>query len=638
MRRDTGRHKLFSRRAALLGGGQLVLLSALVGRMYYLQVVSRDQYRLLADKNRFDLQLLPPPRGRILDRFGVVLAGNRQNYRVLLVAERTPSVEETLARLGRLIPISEQTRRRVMRELARKRDFVPIPVSENLSWEQFANANVHSPDLPGVQPDIGELRYYPSGPAMAHVVGYVGEVAEEELTGDPLLALPGFRIGKNGIERAYDDALRGKAGNSRVEVNAVGRIIRELERDDGQAGGDVVLSVAAELQKYVTRRLAGESAAAVVLDIHSGEVLALVSTPSYDPNAFTGGIKLADWRALIDNPRRPLVNKAVAGQYPPGSTFKIVVAMAALEYGVVGPEHRTFCTGSTKLGKATFHCWKRGGHGWKDMLGAIEESCDVYFYDLAQRLGIDRIAEMARRFGLGERLGIELPGEQPGLVPGRDWKLALYGVPWQKGETLISGIGQGFLLATPLQLAVMVARLANGGNAVVPRLVRGVRGAKGEAVTKQERGADDGAPAAAQAPSLGLSASALSVVVEGLRRVSNSPRGTAYRSRIEDPALALAGKTGTSQVRRISKAERLSGIIKNAERPWIERDHAMFVAFAPISSPRYGISVVVEHGGSGSRAAAPLARDILLEVQRLDPAGQPPLERFARGLPAPDRG
>lgn len=638
MRRDTDRHKLFSRRAALLGGGQLVLLSALVGRMYYLQVVSRDQYRLLADENRFDLQLLPPPRGRILDRFGVVLAGNRQNYRVLLVAEQTPSVEETLARLARLIPISEQTRRRVMRELARKRDFVPIPVSENLSWEQFANANVHSPDLPGVQPDIGEQRFYPSGPAMAHVVGYVGEVAEEELTGDPLLALPGFRIGKNGVERVYDETLRGKAGNSRVEVNAVGRIIRELEREDGRAGGDVVLSVDAELQKYVTRRLGEESASAVVLDIHSGEVLALVSTPSYDPNAFSGGIKLADWRALIDNPRRPLVNKAVAGQYPPGSTFKIVVATAALEYGVVGPDHRTFCEGSVKLGKATFHCWKRGGHGWKDMLAAIEESCDVYFYDLAQRLGIDRIAEMARRFGFGERLGIELPGEQPGLVPGRDWKLALKGVPWQKGETLISGIGQGFLLATPLQLAVMVARLANGGNAVVPRLVRGVRGAKGEALAKPERDADNGPPAAARAPSLGLSAAALGVVLEGLRRVSNSPRGTAFRARIEDPALALAGKTGTSQVRRISKAERLSGIIKNAARPWIERDHAMFVAFAPVSSPRYGIAVVVEHGGSGSRAAAPVARDILLEVQRLDPTGQPPPERFARRPPARERG
>jgi len=476
VRRDTGRHKQFSRRAALLGGGQLVLLSALVGRMYYLQVLSRDQYRLLADENRFDLQLLPPPRGRILDRFGVVLAGNRQNYRVLLVAEQTPSVEETLARLGRLIPISEQTRNRVMRELARKRDFVPVPVSENLSWEQFANANVHSPDLPGVQPDIGELRYYPSGQAMAHVVGYVGEVAEEELTGDPLLALPGFRIGKNGVERTHDLALRGKAGNSRVEVNAVGRVIRERQREDGQAGGDVVLSVDAELQRYVSQRLAGESASAVVLDIHSGEVLALVSEPSFDPNAFTGGIKLADWRALIDNPRRPLLNKAVAGQYPPGSTFKIVAAIAALESGVVGPEHRTFCKGWIKLGDATFHCWKRGGHGWKDMLGAIEESCDVYFYDLAQRLGIDRIAEMARRFGLGQRLGIELPSEQPGLVPGRDWKLALQGVPWQGGETLITGIGQGYLLATPLQLAVMVARLANGGRAVVPRLVRGVRG------------------------------------------------------------------------------------------------------------------------------------------------------------------
>ena len=637
MGRESERYKLFTRRAALLAGGELVLLSALVGRMYYLQVLSRDQYRLLADENRIDLQLLSPPRGRILDRFGAVLAGNRRNYRVLLIAEQTPSVEETLAELGRLIPISGQEHRRVMRELSRKRDFVPITVRENLSWEQFAKVNLHSPDLPGVQTDIGASRYYPFASAAAHVAGYVGEVAADERTGDPLLELPGFHVGKSGIERTYDQKLRGRAGNSRVEVNAFGRIIRELQREDGEPGEKVALTIDGELQRYASGRLRDHSGAAVVLDIESGDVLALASAPSYDTNAFSHGIDLDDWRALLENPRKPLVNKAIAGQYPPGSTFKTVVAVAALEAGVVTPDHRNFCGGSISLGRSIFHCWKQGGHGWKNMTEAIEESCDVYFYDLAQRLGIDRIAEMARRFGLGQRLGIELPGEQPGLVPGRDWKLALEGIPWQKGETVISGIGQGYLLATPLQLAVMVARLANGGYAVKPSLLleAGVRAGKAPEPLSAEASAAQSAP---KPPSLGVSSASLGVVLEGMRRVSNSPRGTAYRARIERPDFALAGKTGTSQVRRISRAEHLGGRLKNEERPWIERDHAMFIAFAPVGAPRYAIAVVVEHGGSGARVAAPIARDILLEAQRLEKAGRVPLRRLAQSRTAPNRG
>ncbi len=639
VRRDTDRYKLFTRRAALLAGGELVLLSALVGRLYYLQVIERDQYRLLADENRIDLQLIPPPRGRILDRFGILLAANQRNYRVQLIAEQTASVENTLDRLARIIPIDEGDRRRIMREVERKRGFVPITVSENLSWEQFANANVNSPDLPGVQPDIGEVRHYPFGPALAHVVGYVGEVAEEEQTGDPLLDLPGFRIGKSGVERAFEESLRGKAGISRVEVNAFGRVIRELRREEGVPGGDAVLTIDAELQRYTNGRMRDVSGAAVVLDIDSGEVLALASTPSFDPNVFAHGINFRDWRGLLENPRKPLVNKAIAGQYPPGSTFKMMVALAALENGVVTPDHRNLCTGSVTLGDSVFHCWKKRGHGWVNMRQAIEQSCDVYFYDLARRLGIDPIAEMARRFGLGERLGLELPGEQPGLVPGRDWKLALFGEPWQQGETLVSGIGQGYLLATPLQLAVMVARLAGGGYAVTPRLVRQAGlGGDGAAPAEAEGAGDEAAQARPRPPSLGISPASLAVVREGMDRVSNSPRGTAYRARIKDAAFALAGKTGSSQVRRISKAERLSGVRKNEDKPWEERDHAMFVAFAPVSAPRYAISVVVEHGGSGSRAAAPIARDILLEAQRRDTVGRPPLGELAAVGPAPDRG
>jgi penicillin-binding protein 2 len=606
--------------------------------MYYLQVIERDQYKLLADENRIDLQLLAPPRGRIVDRFGAVLAENQQNYQVQLIAEQAASVEETMARLARLIPIDEAEHRRVLREVKRKRDFVPVTVSENLSWEQFANVNVHMPDLPGVQPDIGESRHYPVGRAMAHVVGYVGAVSEDEQTGDPLLELPGFRVGKNGVERVYDEplrgkagnsrvevnAFRGKAGNSRVEVNAFGRVIRELQREDGRPGDDLVLTIDSELQQFADDRLGEESGAAAVLDIHSGQVLALASTPSFEPNAFAHGISVKDWRALINNPRNPLVNKAIAGQYPPGSTFKVAVALAALESGILNAGHRVFCKGSVKLGRAKFHCWKKGGHGWRTMPDAIQQSCDVYFYDVAQRIGINRIAEMARRLGLGDTFGLELPGERPGLVPDRDWKLAVHGVPWQKGETLISGIGQGFLLTTPLQLAVMTARIANGGFAVKPRLVRRLEGRdKGgdgdETPAEGETGKNQAPP---RPPSLGLASSSLGVVLEGMNLVSNHPRGTAYRSRITEPGFELAGKTGTSQVRRISKAERNSRVRKNEEKPWIERDHALFVAFAPVAAPRYAAAAVIEHGGSGSRAAAPVVRDILLKAQQLDPAGK----------------
>ena len=609
--RDLDRVKTFNRRVAMLAGGKFVLLSALVGRLYYLQVLQSDRYSPLADENRINIRLLPPPRGRILGRLGEALATNRLNYRVVLVSEQTPSIEATLDALGALIPLSERDYRRVLRVAERKRDFVPITVRENLSWAEVSRIEVHAPDLPGVMIDVGQTRYYPLGATAAHVTGYVAAVSEDELTGDPLLELPDSRIGKNGVEKIYDLALRGKAGNSQVEVNAYGRVIRELERNEGQPGDDLVLTLDVGLQRYVAARLADASAAAVVLDVNNGDVLALASSPSYDPNAFTKGISLAAWNELLQNPYKPLVSKAIAGQYPPGSTFKMMVALAALEGGVATPGHRVTCIGKTTLGDRDFHCWKKGGHGTLKMVEAIEQSCDVYFYDIALRCGVNRIAEMARRFGLGAVTGVDLYGELPGLIPDRDWKLATYDVPWQKGETLVAGIGQGYVLTTPLQLAVMAARLANGGFAVAPRLLRQVIGA----------GAAEGDGAEPPAfESLGISDASLALVVAGMDRVVNGTRGTARGARITEPELAMAGKTGTSQVRRISKSERLSGVIKNAERPWEERDHALFVAFAPVDEPRYAVAVVVEHGGSGSRVAAPVARDILRETQRRDPA------------------
>jgi penicillin-binding protein 2 len=609
MHRDSDRHKLFSRRTAMLAGGKALLLSALVGRMYYLQVVESERYATLADENRINLRLLPPPRGRILDRFGVPLAVNRQNYRVVLISENTDDVERTLRVLGSIIPISDGEHRRILREVRRRRRFVPVTVRENLNWEEVAQIEVNAPDLPGVMIDVGESRFYPHGEETVHVLGYVAAVSEAEVTGDPLLELPGFRIGKAGVERVYDLALRGTGGSSQVEVNALGRVIRELSRQDGQPGAEITLTIDFDLQKMVTDRLAGESAAAVVMDVHTGDVLALASTPGYDPNAFNKGLSAVDWKTLISNPRTPLINKAIAGQYPPGSTFKMVVALAALERGVILPSATVFCPGFTRLGKARFHCWKRGGHGNVDLSRAITESCDVYFYEIARRTGIDRIAAMATRLGLGQALDLDLPGEKDGLVPTRDWKRATMDEPWHMGETLISGIGQGYLLATPLQLAVMTARLVNGGYAVTPHLTR-------DAVSPRTT-APRPAP---RYKSLGLSSWHLNIVNEATKAVVNGPRGTARRAAIKEEGFEMGGKTGTVQVRRITKAQREQGLKKNKDLPWKDRDHAIFVGYAPVHSPRYAIAVLVEHGGGGSSTAAPIAHDILLEAQRRDSA------------------
>ncbi len=605
---DNVRFKTFSRRAAILGGAQLLVFGGLASRMYYLQVLKSSEYQMLAEENRVNMRLLAPLRGEIVDRFGTVLASNRQNFRVLLIPEQTPDIEETLAKLSRVVPLSQSQWKRVLRDARRSPSFLPITVSENLSWEQFAQVNIHEPDLPGIEPDVGETRHYPHAGALAHVVGYVAPVSENDLDDeDPLLKLPGFRIGKSGLERRLDKELRGSAGASHVEVNAYGRVIRELSKDPGTPGAKVVLTLDMDLQKYAAERLNGEAAAAVVMDIHNGDVLASVSTPAYDPNDFNIGLSQATWDGLIENPYKPLVNKTIAGQYPPGSTFKMIVAAAAVDSGLVDPKQKIRCTGKLTLGNHDFHCWKRRGHGYVDMLDSIQHSCDTYFYEIAKKIGIDRIEEMAHRFGLGETYGYEVPGEKPGLVPSRGWKRATTGAPWQQGETLIAGIGQGYLLTTPLQLAVMTSRLANGGKAVRPRLVRSV--------------GDEGRFSEPAEP-IGVSDKALAIAREGMNLVSNHPRGTAFRARLSGPGMSLAGKTGTAQVRRISRAERESGVLSNEEIEWRRRDHALFVAFAPVEEPRYAVSVVVEHGSSGSRTAAPVARDIMRLVLERDPSNR----------------
>lgn len=619
LKRENPRTKLFNRRAAMLLGGQLGLLGILVGRMYYLQVIESEKYKVLAEENRINMRLLSPPRGRVLDRFGEALALNQLNYRVVIIPEQTGSVPQALDVLSNILPISDADRRRILREVARKRRFLPITIRENLAWEEVARVAVNAQDLPGITIDSGSSRFYPYGQELAHLVGYVAPPAESDLTGDPLLELPDFRIGRNGIERIYDLAMRGKAGASQIEVNAAGRPIRELARKEGEPGHDVVLTLDLHLQRMMAQRLAREeSAAAVLLDVRNGDVLAMASTPSYDPNEFSKGISARLWNALRTDHRHPLNNKAVDGQFAPGSTFKMITAIAALEANVIPPEQRVGCRGWIEFGDNKFHCWKKGGHGPIDLIDGIKQSCDVYFYEVARRAGIDKIAEVAKRLGLGQTVGLDLPNEKAGLIPTRAWKRAVLGQPWAQGETLVAGIGQGYVTATPLQLAVMTARLVNGGYAVVPRLSRDR--IDGRAIAERE---------AETFPSVGISPQILSLVTRGMRGVVNDPRGTAFRARITDPAMAMGGKTGTAQVRRITEEERRNGLRKPDQVPWRERDHALFVGYAPVDEPRYAVAVVVEHGGGGSAVAAPIARDILLEAQQRERERPEPLTRVA---------
>jgi penicillin-binding protein 2 len=611
MNQEKARSLVFTRRAALLGGGQVLLLSALVGRMYQLQIVESDRYTVMSRDNQLSDRLLEPLRGRILDRFGISLAENDHNYRVEVTPEKVGDLKQVLEQLSRYLPLTDEDRAAILLDAKKRRSFVPIVVSENLSWHQLASIEVNAPDLPGVSIEVGQRRRYTQGRNCSHIIGYVAVPSEKDLAVgpyDPLLELPGFRIGKSGVEKQYDESLRGKQGMRRVEVDAVGRIVDERvkERIEPTPGQDLILTLDIGLQQFVQQRLASElSASAVVLDAQTGDVLALGSTPAYDPSMFARGVTVREWQDLMSDPLRPLANKATGGEYAPGSTFKMMVALAALKRGI-DPNRHVVCPGVYSVGNTTFHCWKKGGHGSVDMYNAHKYSCDVFFYDTAMQTGIDNIAEMARQFGLGAQTGIDIPGERHGLIPDSAWKQATYGEPWYPGETPSAGIGQGFITATPLQLAVMAARVASG-RAVVPHFRRA-------AIVGAEE-APMGEP-----PAMDIPEKHFEVVREGMRRVTNDQGGTAFRARIAEPGMEMAAKTGTAQVRHISMSEHLSGVRKNQDLPWQQRDHALFVCFAPVAAPRYALSVVVEHGGGGSAVAGPIAHDIMLETQRRNPA------------------
>jgi penicillin-binding protein 2 len=604
MNRDMERHKEFSRRALLLGAGKILVFGTLASRLAYLQIVEQKKFQTLSDRNRIGLRLIPAQRGEIMDRFGVPLAINRQDFRAFLVPEQSPDVQATIAQLAQLIPISEDEKADIFVEIKDHRPFMPILAKENLTWDDMAKVELNLPDLPGVSMEEGQMRSYPLGAATAHIIGYIGRVSKAELTDDPVMSIPGFRIGKTGVENRYDGTLRGEAGQIQAEVNVVGREIRELSHTDGKKGRRLTLTIDADLQMQCQQYIAREaSAAAVVMDARNGEVYALCSHPSFDPNLFSSGIPADTWEELLANPTNPLTNKVISGQYPPGSTFKMVTAMAGLESGAIDASSHVYCPGYYMLGNTKFHCWNKNGHGSVDVIGALRESCDSFFYEVSRRVGIDGIAKMARRLGLGSKLDFDVPGEVGGLVPDAAWKLKRYKQKWQQGETIISGIGQGYMLATPLQLATMTARLVNGGKEVRPVLVRSIE-EEGNKIPDW--------------PDTGFNEHHLALVRKGMVEVVNNPRGTAYASHLAEAPYSMAGKTGTSQVKRITLAQRDAGI-KNESLPWKFRHHALFVGYGPIEDPKYVTAVIVEHGVGGAKTAAPIAKDIMLAIQKRDP-------------------
>ncbi|UWQ90672.1 penicillin-binding protein 2 [Rhodobacteraceae bacterium M382] len=595
-------HKILNRRSLVLGGLQLAFVGGLAARMRHLQVDQADQFRLLAEENRINIRLIPPARGEIFDRNGAVLAQNTPSYRITMVREDAGDVEKVIANLQKLVPLDPEDLERAMAEMRRSPPFLPITIADQIGWHDISRVAVNAPALPGVTPEVGLTRVYPQMEDLAHVVGYVGPVSDYDLSKiedpEPILRIPRFQIGKVGFEAKSEDMLRGKAGAKRVEVNATGRVMRELDRREGQPGADMQLTIDTDLQFYLQARLGNESAAAVVVDCESGDLRAIASSPSFDPNLFVRGISVADYRGLTEDPYRPLANKTVQGTYPPGSTFKMITALAALEAGITGTEETVWCPGHLEVSGRRFHCWKRAGHGHVDLLNSLKQSCDVYYYDLALRVGIDKISDMAKRFGLGVKHNLPMSAVARGLAPNKAWKERVHGQDWLIGDTANASIGQGYMLASPLQLAVMTARLATG-RSVTPRLVKSING------VEQPDGAGE---------SLGVNENNLRTLRRAMYAVSNDRRGTAYRSRIIADGLRMAGKTGTSQVRNITAAERAAGVIRNKDLPWERRDHALFVGFAPFDDPKYAVSVVVEHGGGGSTAAAPIARDIMLQA------------------------
>jgi penicillin-binding protein 2 len=621
------RQGVFHRRAFLMGGLAGAGLLALGGRLAQLQLVEAQRYQKLSAGNQFNYRLVPPPRGLILDRNGTPLASNRPNFRLMVTKDKGLDVEATLDDLSKLVPIDGSRRARIIKDLARAPRKAPVAVMEDMTWEEFSRVNIRAPELPAVTADMGEVRVYPFGGAFAHVIGYVAKVSDRDLEAakndttqdQDLLHHPGFRIGKQGVEKAFDTALRGRAGATKAEVDAQGRVVRLDPEGDIRPtpGKEIRLTLDADIQNRALEVMGEESGAIVLMDCRNGDILCMVSAPSFDANRFVKGLSGPEYKALAEYERKPLLDKAMTGTFPPGSTFKPTVALAALTAGV-DPEQRINCGGSWYYGGRSWRCWEPRGHGAQNMHDAIKNSCDVYFYQTALRIGPDAIAEAARAVGFGQIFDIGIPGQKKGLVPDRAWKKRAFkknpaNQIWFPGETPSYGIGQGALNVNALQLAVMTSRLANGHKALVPRLIKSV--------------GDVEQPSGAAVPDLPFSAEHLAYVRGGMAAVANDVRGTAYRqSQLGLGDVQMAGKTGTAQVRSYDKVANRKGYATT----WRLRDHNLFVAFAPYDDPRYAVSVIIEHGGlGGATAGAPRAREVMRVALLKDPEIRARIEKPA---------
>jgi len=606
------RQGVFHRRAFIMGGLVSAGLMALGGRLAELQIVENNRYKALAASNQYNYRLIPPPRGRILDRNGVEIASNRPNFRLLLLKDEAPDVDAVLDKVSELMPITPERRRQIIRQLEESQRFVPVAVADDMTWEEFARINVRAPELPGLQATMGEARVYPFGGAFSHVVGYVSRVSDDDVkkagdNPDPLLLNPGYRIGKTGIEKALDVELRGKAGGQKVEVDSKGKVIREDPAGDVAPipGKDVTLTLDADIQNRALEVFGDNSGAAVMMDCRTGDLLCLLSAPSFDANQFVSGVPAAEYKALSDYDRKPLTDKALAGLYHPGSTFKTMVSLAALEAGV-DPKHTYTCNGSFAFGNHVFHCDKH--HGTLDMHGAIVTSCDVFFYQTALVVGPDKIADVARRFGLGQIFDIGISGQKAGIVPDVAWKKAYFhkqsvdAQRWWPGETPSMGIGQGYTDVNALQLCVMASRLANGQKALNPRLI--------SKIGTQEQ------PPGSAAPDLPFNPDHINFVRAAMASVANDVNGTAYAaSQLGLGPIKMAGKTGTAQSHNYTSGHGQHGAVGE----WATRDNAWFICFAPYDDPRYAMAVLVEHGGFGGDAAAPIAREVMRVALLKDP-------------------
>jgi len=613
--------KLIGRRMFLITAAQAVVMVGLVGRLISLQINQSTKYKSLSDKNRFREWKLAPERGIIKDFFDKEIASNEPLYQVHLVPENVKNLNKLFVRLKAILNITDKRVSYLKRLIKKQKPWEPVVVSDNLNWSEFSRLNLFLHELNGVEPIVSVARTYPDN-SSAHILGYVSQISAKDLKTKKYLkdlTVPGMTVGKTGLERKLDEKIIGKVGFQRYEVNAFGKRIKQIQINEGQAGKSFKTTLDYEIQKYANELLQDKAAAICVMDVYNGDIVSLVSAPTFQPNAFVHGLDRDYWNSLIKDGKKPLTNKAMSGLYPPGSTIKTLVALSALENKIIKPSDTFRCKGKIELHGEKFHCWEKKGHGIVNLRKGIQRSCDVYFYEVARKLGVDRLSETAKKFGLGKQVLSDFTEERAGVVPNTKWKKKYIGQNWYIGETLHSGIGQGYFQSTPIQLCLMTAQIANGGYEIKPRIIfdKNNNDLRDYIKHKNEK-PNEPLPTDLLIKNFTLKPlfekkENINIVKDAMFSSSNEPGGTSYRHRFEDPNFTFAGKTGSSQIKRFTEAQR-EAEVKQTDLKYKDRDHALFVAFAPYKDPKYAISVVVEHGGSGGSAAAPIAKKIIKKV------------------------